>query len=176
MVKELNLFGCYRVWIYKWDDMDEQEKTMVTELVDVISGHLALVDDSIPLMLELREKNCSKNKLTMHFKIAALNDEGVCPLGDKSPKVLFQTTATQTYKAENHDDPSENYDGVLSVAVVANGVWNHETKCHGPHNRLSTILKLACGDYYEKILEHYPEWTTYYKDSPLMVSVPTDHV
>lgn len=172
MIKEF-VFCNYMAWVHHWEDADQQERTMITDLIDAIVKQAGLIG-APPLVVDFMEQNLKRGITTLQFRIATM-DGGVCVLGIP-PKTLFQTMFCQKYHAWNHVDSSENYSGKITGGVFMEGVWDERNKCHASSAFVEIVQEVVCGNYYRKILEHYPEWKTRYVDSPILVSTPADHV
>lgn len=175
MVTDLKLQDSCTAWVHDYEAADEQERRLIIDLANAIAHGLKLI--GVPaFILEMEEYNYPKNLSTMHFKMAKTTCENSCVLGVTMSKTLFETTSTQDYHAENHDNHELDYDGQLRIGVILEGVWDDVARCHSQSEMAEIIVKLAAGYYYEKILKFYPEWSTAYEDAPIMVTQPIEHL
>lgn len=166
--------GC-TAWMRDYGLIDRQEQELVVDLANAIVHGFKLI--GVPaFLLEMEEINRTKSKTTMYFKMGRTTPEGACVLGMMMPKTLFETTARQNYHAINHNNSELDYDGQLKVSITLSGIWNSTKKCDDQNEVAEIALILASGYYYEKILRHYPEWSTDYIDAPIMVTQPVDHL
>lgn len=175
MVTNLRLKDECAAWVNSYEKADAQEQGLIVDLANAIAHGLKLIG-APDCVLKVEEHNYPKKLTTMRFRMGRATLEGACVLGVTMPKTLFKTTSTQEYQAENRDDHDEDYDGRLKVSVIMEGVWNEAAGCHDQNEMAEVVLKLVCGYYYEKIRQHYPEWTTFYEDTPMLVTQPIDHL
>lgn len=171
-ITDLRLGDGYMAWVDDYEKADEQERGLITDLVNAIAHGLRLVGTP-ECVLEVREYNCQKKLATMRFTLGKTDTEGGLDLNYLLPlERSFKTAAKQSYHARNRDNPNEDYDGKLEVSVLMMGVQDSRPGFYNPNEIAEVILKLACGYYYEKICQHYPEWNTDYADAPILETYP----
>ena len=174
-VTELKVAEGCMAWAHNYELTNEQEKGLIADLTSAIAYGFNLI--GVPAFsLEMEEFNRTTNETTMRFKMVRTTPEGTCVLGIITPRTLFETTSKQSYHATNHDNSKLDYDGEFRVNIILNGIWNDAKKCNGQNEIAEIALKLASGYYYEKILQHYPEWSTDYRDAPIPVTHPVEHL
>lgn len=161
----------------------EQEDAETEKEQEMLLKIAARIADSLPLekfpafAAELKEFNHSQNKAGAMMRAEKTSIDGVSALGTLMPRALYRTTFSQKYKAVNHTDADQNYDGELTVSVITAGVWSSSKQCYEANeDAAETIAVLVCGFYYRNILKYYPEWTTEYVDAPVSKTEVVEHL
>lgn len=78
------------------------------------------------------------------------------------PAVLSDVKAAQQYFAKNSACSAEDYEGCITIKM--------RYPSELPLRKGRVLLYLAFASYYDSICDYYPQWTTYYKDLPIICS------
>ena len=180
MVKEFRIGEFLTGWMTIREDADqepkeaEREEKMLKGIAESLAESLNLAE--FPAFnLKISEWNYTTGEPGAELKLVKTTKDGTCALAISMARTLFMTRSSQKYKAENHDLKALDYDGKLTIEVIMGGVLDAEGEYDQDANA-DTLMVLASGFYYRRILQYYPEWTTWYKDSPISVTQSIEHL
>ncbi len=150
---------------------------MFTELANGLITEFGLFCEA-PFVVEIREYTCGDEEPHAYAKIASVDANGCNIVSSSTATPAICLESVQYYAARNHDNPCENYMGMVTVRVFMYG--NKESKSlsdnggsHFAENPLMRpLLRLAMAHYYAVIMKEFPEWDTDYRDAPVICQAP----